>query len=66
MGFFVVRRRLDDEVTRRLINDIRKFFKDNPRRRVCRTDLYFQVRRGHIVEDIIQHSEHPENFEEEK
>ena len=36
--------------------DIEQWFIKNPTRRVCRTDL-FTVRRHHVVEDILKHTE---------
>jgi hypothetical protein len=35
---------------------ITQWFKDHPKRRTCQTE-HFAVRRGHIAEDILQHSQ---------
>ncbi len=37
------------------IIQIQQFFRENPRRKICRTDL-FKVRRNHIIEDILKHT----------
>lgn len=37
------------------IKDIQEWFTKNPRRKVCKTDL-FTVRRNSIVQDILRHT----------
>ena len=53
---FLVAKRLSAEEAKRVIEGIEEWFKDNPRRRICRTPV-FKVRRGHVVEDVLIHSE---------
>lgn len=56
MASFVVYKKLDQKVAQETYDGIKKWFEDNPKRKVCRTDI-FKVRRGHIAEDILKHSE---------
>ncbi len=51
----IVRRRLTQQDGEDLISRIEEWFKENPRRRVCRTE-YFNVRRKHVIEDIMEHT----------
>ena len=37
------------------IKDLEEWFRNNPRRKVCHTDL-FKVRRSHIREDVLSHT----------
>ena len=52
----IIFRKLDRTTANKLINMANKFFKENPKRKICRTDL-FDIRRGHVTEDINRHSE---------
>ncbi len=52
----IVRRRLTQQDGEDLISRIEEWFKENPRRRVCRTE-YFNVRRKHVIEDIMEHTQ---------
>ena len=54
-GFIVFRKLTVYDAIDTMIG-IEKFFRENPSRKVCRTDL-FEIRRGHIVEDILKHTE---------
>lgn len=54
---FVVRGKLTKEQAEKDIKGIEQWFKGNPRRRVCRTDYYINVRRNHIREDILKITE---------
>ncbi len=53
---FVIRRKLTPEEAEETVKLLEQWFKDNPSRRVCRTD-WFRVRKGHINEDVEAHSE---------
>ena len=52
----IIRQKLTREEAEKNIALIAQWFKDNPRRKVCRTDLW-KVRRGFVREDINNHSE---------
>lgn len=57
MSGFVVFKKLSLQKTIENMLGIEKWFSENPKRRVCNTDL-FKVRRGFIVRDILKHSEY--------
>ena len=52
----VIVEKLTREEAEKNIALIEQWFKDNPRRKVCRTDLW-KVRRGFVREDINKHAE---------
>ncbi len=49
-------RKLTQEEAQVNISQIEAWFKLNPKRRVCRTELW-KVRRGHVNEDIMKHAD---------
>lgn len=53
---FVFFKKLTQKNAQSTYNRAKKFFKNNPKRRVCRTDL-FNIRRGHVKDDILKHAE---------
>lgn len=53
---FRIFKKLTKEEAEDNIKNLDIWFKNNPRRRVCRTDL-FKVRKGHIREDVTKHME---------
>ena len=55
MSMFVIYDRLSQLEANVSYQGITKWFKNNPRRKVCKTD-YFNVRRGHVKEDLLKHS----------
>ena len=52
---FIVYKKLSKEEAEKLMSKARNWFESNPRRRVCRTDL-FKIRRNYIREDILEHT----------
>jgi hypothetical protein len=52
---YIVFKKLDIKETLKAMKGIEQFFLKYPKRKVCNTDL-FEVRRGHLVEDILKHS----------
>jgi hypothetical protein len=52
---FIVFKKLTKKEADENISGINQFFKDNPSRKICRTDL-FKVRRGHVEEDVYSHT----------
>tara|TARA_Y100000310_G_scaffold219114_1_gene220514 strand:- start:98 stop:283 length:186 start_codon:yes stop_codon:yes gene_type:complete len=53
---FIVFKKLSQEEAQDAYDGIKRWFEDNPKRKKCHTDV-FDVRRGHIKEDILSHSE---------
>ena len=51
----VITQKLTPEEAELNIKGIEQWFKDNPNRRMCRTDLW-KVRRGHVREDVMKHA----------
>lgn len=56
MSGFIVFQKLTQKEAIETIRDIEKWFNANPKKKQCKTDL-FVVRRGHIAEDVLKHSE---------
>ena len=56
MAGFIISRKLTKREAMDAVHDLTQWFINNPRRRVCRTDLGWKVRRDHVVEDITQHT----------
>lgn len=52
----IVYRKLTKQEAEDNIAAIEQWFKDNPKRNICRTDL-FKVRRNHVREDVMEHAE---------
>lgn len=52
----ILMRKLTQEEAQENISQIEAWFKVNPKRRVCRSDL-FKVRRGHVSEDVMKHAD---------
>jgi hypothetical protein len=44
------------EQAKDIVQKLNGWFRDNPKRKVCHTNL-FKVRRGHVVEDVLFHCE---------
>ena len=40
--------------------DIEKWFRDNPKKKICKTDL-FEIRKGYLIEDILEHTKELKN-----
>lgn len=55
MAGFIVFKKFTQEEAERTIADLSAWFEANPKRRVCRTDLGFKVRRNKIRQDIGPH-----------
>jgi hypothetical protein len=55
MAGILVFKKLTAEEAIVAMGDIEKWFRNNPRRRVCNSDL-FKIRRGYLVEDVLKHS----------
>ena len=53
----IIFKKLSQKNAQKAIIGINKFFEDNPKRRICRTNLFFKVRRGHVAEDVLKHAE---------
>jgi hypothetical protein len=53
MAGFIFFKKFTPEEAKDIIVDISQWFRDNPKRRMCQTDLGFKVRRGHITEDVM-------------
>ncbi len=54
-GFVIFEKFTVDEALKHMAQ-IESWFRAHPTRKVVRTDL-FPVRRGHVVEDILRHTE---------
>ena len=52
----IIFKKLSLTEAKRGIKQIEQWFQDNPKRRICRTDT-FEVRRGRVIEDILEHTE---------
>ncbi|KKN58919.1 hypothetical protein LCGC14_0547210 [marine sediment metagenome] len=61
----IIFNKLSQEDAQLLYTQINEWFKDNPKRRKCHTDL-FNIRRGHVKEDILERSEDGVNIVEKK
>ena len=55
MTTFIVMNKMNQKEAQDNYDGIKKWFENNPKRRVCRTDC-FKVRRKYIKEDILKHS----------
>lgn len=55
MSTLVVFKKLSIKEALEYIPKIEQWFKDNPTRKICKTDL-FQVRRGFVGTDILNHT----------
>lgn len=53
MSGFVIFKKLSIEEAVDSIKKIEQWFKDNPTRKVCRTDL-FKIRRGFVGTDVLE------------
>ena len=51
----IIFQKLGQKQAQDVYNMAKRFFKENPRRRVAHTDL-FKIRRAHIKEDILERS----------
>ena len=52
----LVYKKFTAEQAKGIVAKLNKWFRDNPKRRVCYTEL-FKFRRGHIIEDVLFHCE---------
>ena len=54
MTGFVIYTKPSKTTLRKLVKEINKWFEDNPRRRVCNTDLleHTKIRKGRVLEDL--------------
>jgi len=57
MGLFVIQRKLTKAEAEANIKAIEAWFKANPRRKVCITDAYGKIRKGHVREEMMVHAE---------
>lgn len=57
MAGFIISKKLTRKEADDAIVTITRFFELHPNRRICRTDLGWSVRRGHVVEDVEKHLE---------
>ncbi len=57
MAGFIVYKKFTLKQAERCIAQLEKWFENNPKRKVCRTDL-FEVRRDHVREEILKHTQH--------
>lgn len=55
MSRFIVTSKLTLKECIEALPDIEKWFRDNPSRKVCRTET-FTVRRGYIATDLLKHT----------
>lgn len=50
-----------DKAAKEAIKGITKFFEDNPKRRICKAELFYgqvvKVRKNHIKEDVLAAAE---------
>ena len=51
----IITRKLTIPEARKAILQLAEWFRQNPRRRICRTDD-FKVRKGHIAQDVLKHT----------
>lgn len=58
MSGFVVFKKLSVMDALETMKMAEEFFRKNPKRKVARTDL-FEIRRGHIVEDVLKRTVTP-------
>lgn len=56
MSEFIIFKKLSPQVALDTMKQIEQWFRDNPKKKNCKTDL-FTIRRGYLVEDILKHSE---------
>lgn len=59
---FIITPKLTHAEARDNIAQIQDWFDGNPTRRICHTDLGWNVRRKHIIEDVLKHTQDPEGF----
>ena len=52
---FIISRKLTIIEARKAILALAEWFRQNPKRRICRTED-FVVRKGHIAEDVLKHT----------
>ena len=55
MANFLIFRKFTKAEAKILIEDLEQWFKDNPKKRVCHTDL-FDVKKGKIKETVLRHT----------
>ena len=55
MARFIVSKKLTLCDAIKYIPQIEKWFKDNPKRKICQTEI-FKVRRGFVGTDILNHT----------
>jgi len=55
MANFQVFKKFTKTEAKILIEELEQWFKDNPKRRVCNTDL-FKVKKGKIKETVLRHT----------
>jgi hypothetical protein len=60
---FIVFKKLAQDNAQNTYDMFKEFFKNNPRRKKCNTNL-FSVRRGHVKEDLLEHCEDGVEIEE--
>lgn len=53
----VFMKKLTKQVAEQNIEGIEAWFKANPRKQVCRTDIFGKIRRGQVREEILKHAE---------
>ena len=53
MAGLIIYKKFTLEEAEKYISQIEKWFKDNPKRKVCQTDL-FKVYKGHVREEILK------------
>lgn len=56
MAKFIISTKLKINEALDTMIDIEKWLKDNPKRKICQTDI-FKVRRGYVVKDILKHTD---------
>lgn len=55
MSMFVFRRKLTKAQCEDVARQVEEWFLKNPRRRICRADLWKKsIRKGHVLEDILK------------
>ena len=60
MSSFLIFKKLTQQEAEETISQLEKWFKENPKRKICRTDL-FKVRKNHVREDVMEHTITKEN-----
>ena len=56
MALFVIQRKLTKDEAEENIKCIEDWFKANPKRKVCKTELG-KIRKSHVREEIMEHTE---------